>query len=143
MRLSALAASIGVMTVCAGSAAAQTSFGAGSGLGWTDSNSPITARLNSQASFVPASDRTYGPVRTEAQTFASADDALSPWVATSRDVWTTTDTYSDRVRVRSAGPLRRLDGAPVPTGPRDSLGVQAEDYDVSFVRGWPTVVGYT
>jgi hypothetical protein len=146
MRLSALAASIGVMTVCAGSAAAQTSFGAGSGLGWTDSASPITARLNSQASFVPATDRAYGPAgpaRTEAQTFASADDALSPWVATSRDVWTSSDTHSDRVRVRSAGPLRRLDGAPVPTGPRDSLGVQAEDYDISFVRGWPTVVGYT
>jgi len=148
MRLSALAASIGVMTVCAGSAAAQTAFGAGSGTGWTDSGwtdsgSPITARLNSQADFVPASDRTYGPTRTQTQTFASVDDDLSPWVATSRDVWTNADTHSDRMRVRTAGPLRRLDGAPVPTGPAESLGMEAEAYDVSFVRGWPTLVGYT
>lgn len=57
-----------------------------------------------------------------------------------RETWVTRpDGTVDRVRVTLAGPLRGADGAPLPLGPMDRASLEAQRYDVSYVRGWPAL----
>jgi len=67
----------------------------------------------------------------------------SPWVASDRDVWRDGDGYQDRLRLRTEGDLRRADGAPVPVGPSDAAVMEAQDYDVSYTRGWTQTLAHT
>ena len=133
MRL-ALAAIIGA-TACASAAQAQS---------WVDDT---TANLNRQAlsrqSFTAQPSDAFGPALDADRAFAAVEDNLSPWAATSRDVWIEGEGYSDRVRVRAAGPVRRADGSPLPPRTLDEGALEALNYDVTFVRGWPSTLGYT
>lgn len=120
MRLSALTAMIGLTGVCAGTAQAQS---------WVDQGwreAPLTPaeqmRVISTRDTLSTPDRGFG-----------AEAELSPWAATSRDVWIEGETHTDRLRVS-----RSNDPAPLDPGARDAV-----DYDVSYMRGWPSTLGYT
>ena len=103
----------------------------------------ITAQLNRQASFNVATGREFGPAVEFAKDYAPIE-AQNPFAATTtRDVWRETDTYSDRLRLRTRGELRRADGAPVPLTPMDEAAFDADGYDVSYTRGWEVARGYT
>lgn len=57
-----------------------------------------------------------------------------------RETWVARpDGSYDRLRVTVAGALRGPDGAPLPLGPLDRAHLDAERYDVSYVRGWPAL----
>ena len=105
--------------------------------------SSITAQLNRQAGFNVAAGREFGPAVEFAADYAPIK-AQNPFAATTtRDVWRETDDYSDRLRLRTRGELRRADGAPVPLSPTDEAAFDAEGYDLSYTRGWQVARGYT
>lgn len=105
--------------------------------------SSITAQLNRQASFNVATGREFGPAVEFATDYAPIE-AQNPFAATTtRDVWRETDDYSDRLRFRARGELRRADGSPVPLTPMDEAAFDADGYDLSYVRGWEMARGYT
>lgn len=51
--------------------------------------------------------------------------------------------FTDRLRISTTGDLRRADGAPVPPRALDARAYDAEDYDVSYTRGWTAASGRT
>ncbi|MGV3578779.1 lipid A-modifier LpxR family protein [Brevundimonas sp.] len=103
----------------------------------------ITAQLNRQASFNVATGREFGPAVEFAADYAPIE-AQNPFAATTtRDVWRETDDYSDRLRFRARGELRRADGSPVPLTPMDEAAFDANGYDLSYTRGWEMARGYT
>lgn len=113
---------------------------------WTEdqqaSASGITARLNGQSGFVVEPDRGFGPA------IAFADDLADPGrnafaATTIHDAWREGEGFSDRLRLRTRGVLRRADGSPLPLTPMDSAAFDAQGYDVSYTRGWPVARGYT
>lgn len=67
----------------------------------------------------------------------------SPWAAANRDIWYDGASYSDRLRLRTEGRLRRADGSPLPPGPMDPAALDAEHYDLTFTRGWTESLGQT
>ena len=75
--------------------------------------------------------------------YAPDRDRSSQWVASSRDVWFETERFDDRLRLRTEGPLRRLDGSPLPPGPLDPATFDAEHYDLTYIRGWTETLGQT
>jgi len=83
----------------------------------------------------------FGPALDAAPRF-EADAGLSPWAATSRDVWMEGDGYADRLRLRTGGPLRGADGSPLPSHALDGA-VDVVEYDITYLRGWPSTVGFT
>ena len=114
---------------------------------WSDAqqetSSTITAQLNQQAGFNVAAGHDFGPVLEFAADYAPLE-AQNPFAATTTsDVWRESDAYSDRLRLRTRGELRRADGAPVPLSPTDEATFDAEGYDVSYTRGWAVARGYT
>lgn len=72
-----------------------------------------------------------------------APDRSSQWAASSRDVWFENAGYDDRLRLRTEGSVRRLDGSPLPPGPLDSATFDAEHYDLTYTRGWTETLGRT
>ncbi len=129
MRLGALAVVIGLTGVCAGTAQAQsTQAQSWVDQGWRDA--PLTPaeqmHVISSRETLTAPDRGFG-----------ADADLSPWAATSRDVWIDGDGYTDRLRVRTRG-------QPIPPGVLDPGALeQTAEFDLTYTRGWPSTVGYT
>lgn len=124
MRLGAVSAIIGLTGLCTGLCVGTAQAQSWVDQGWRDapagqgaSERPLTPR-----STLSTPDRGFG---------AEAD--LSPWAATSRDVWIEGDGHTDRLRVR-----RSSDPAPLDPGARDAVG-----YDVSYIRGWTSTLGYT
>lgn len=104
--------------------------------------SGLLSQIDRQARFAAAGDAG----------FQTSDDwvvdALSPnrsavMAASSRDVWFEGASYSDRLRVRSQGRLRRADGSPLPPGPHDRAALDAERIDVIYTRGWTETLGQT
>lgn len=75
----------------------------------------------------------YGPDR----------DQTSQWAASNRDVWFESARFEDRLRLRTEGPLRRLDGSPLPPGPLDAATLATEHYDLTYTRGWTETLGQT
>lgn len=75
--------------------------------------------------------------------YAPDRDRSSQWAASSRDVWFETERFDDRLRLRTEGPLRRLDGSPLPPGPLDPATFDAEHYDLTYTRGWTETLGQT
>lgn len=75
--------------------------------------------------------------------YAPARARGSPWAASSRDVWFETDAFDDRLRLRTEGPVRRVDGSPLPPGPLDQAAYEAEHYDLTYTRGWTGTLGQT
>tara|TARA_R110000787_G_scaffold83684_1_gene179967 strand:+ start:19 stop:906 length:888 start_codon:yes stop_codon:yes gene_type:complete len=66
-----------------------------------------------------------------------------PYAVVRHDIWFETPEFTDRLRLRTEGELRRADGAPVPVNPMDPAALEAEHYDLSYIRGWPATLGYT
>ena len=82
--------------------------------------------------------------RSEARMEYTPRDRATPWAAaSSRDVWFEDGAYSDRLRLRTEGRLRRADGAPLPPGPLDPAAYDAEHYDLTYTRGWTETLGST
>lgn len=103
-------------------------------------DSDVTARLNLQSAYDARTDRAFGPAVEFSDTAPISNGFAA---ATRSDVWIEGDGYTDRLRLRAVGQLRRADGAPLPVTPLDAAELQAEAYDVSYVRGWPAARGYT
>ncbi len=115
--------------------------------GWTEEarlqTATVTAQLNRQAGFNVAAGRAFGPPIEFASDFAGAE-AVGPLAATSvRDIWHEGEGYSDRLRLRQRGQLRRADGSPLPLTPLDRAAFEADGYDLSYTRGWQAARGYT
>ena len=102
--------------------------------------SGLITQLDRDASFASADDREFGgsDVRLE-----YAPDGAAPWAVSNRDVWFDGAAYSDRMRLRTEGRIRRADGAPLPPGPLDAAAYDAEHYDLTYVRGWTETLGQT
>ncbi|MDI1280541.1 lipid A-modifier LpxR family protein [Brevundimonas sp.] len=71
------------------------------------------------------------------------DSGAAPRATDHRDIWFETPEFTDRLRLRTEGILRRADGAPVPVSPLDAAALESEHYDLSYIRGWPATLGYT
>jgi hypothetical protein len=72
-----------------------------------------------------------------------ARDVSSAWAASNRDIWYDSGAYSDRLRLRTEGRVRRADGSPLPPGPQDPAAWDAEHYDLTYTRGWTESLGRT
>src|SRR5690606_40355292 len=46
----------------------------------------------------------------------------------------------DRFSLTTAGELRRPDGGPLALSPRERAAIDAEYYEFSYTRGWPSAV---
>jgi len=107
------------------------------------SASTITAQLNNRNAFILGTESDFGPGIEVADAFVPNETRNPFAAATTRDIWIEGEGFSDRLRMRTRGELRRADGAPLPVSPLDHGGFQAEGYDVSYTRGWPVARGYT
>ena len=102
--------------------------------------SDLLMRLDRNARFEAAGNHAYG----EADEWVGARPARGPgWAASNRDVWYEGSDYSDRLRLRTEGRLRRAGGSPLPPGPLDAAALDAEDYDLTWTRGWTESLGQT
>jgi hypothetical protein len=72
-----------------------------------------------------------------------APDRPPSWAATRRDIRFDGPRYEDRLRLRTEGSLRRLNGAPLPPGLRDGAALETEHYDLIYTRGWTERLGQT
>jgi hypothetical protein len=72
-----------------------------------------------------------------------ARNVSSTWAASNRDIWYQGGAYSDRLRLRTEGRVRRADGSPLPPGPLDPASYDAEHYDLTYTRGWTETLGQT
>lgn len=75
--------------------------------------------------------------------YAPDGDPSSLWAASNRDVWFESPGFDDRLRLRTEGSVRRLDGSPLPPGPLDAATFDAEHYDLTYTRGWTGTLGRT
>lgn len=75
--------------------------------------------------------------------YAPGHDRTSQWAASSRDVWFESSRFDDRLSLRTEGPVRRLDGSPLPPGPLDAATWDMEHYDLTYTRGWTESLGQT
>jgi hypothetical protein len=107
---------------------------------WADD--PQTSASPDRQPAFAATDPGFGPDLQFAADFVPAAEP-GPGVAASsrRDLWLGEDEA--RLTLRRAGRLRRADGSPLPATPADASYFEAEDYDVSLVRGLPSARGYT
>lgn len=75
--------------------------------------------------------------------YAPARDRSPERAASSRDLRFQSPRFEDRLRLRTEGRLQRIDGSPLPPGPRDRAALSAEDYDLTYTRGWTESLGQT
>ena len=121
MRRGVLAAVTALAGLCAGAAQAQS----WADRGWRDEPVGQTRQAGGRDTLTTP-DHGFG---------AGAD--LSPWAATSRDVWIDGDGHTDRLRVRTRGQA-------IPPGVLDPGALEnTADFDVTYTRGWPSTLGYT
>ena len=104
--------------------------------------SDLLTRIDRDARFSGA-DRTDDGPGDDWTDYAPSRGRTSPWVAASRDVWFENNAFDDRLRLRTEGPVRRADGSPLPPGPLDPAAYEAEQYDLTFTRGWTEILGRT
>jgi len=104
--------------------------------------SDLLTRLDREARFANADRPDRGPAEGWAG-YAPARDRASPWAASSQDVWFENDAFDDRLRLRTEGPVRRVDGSPLPPGPLDAAAYEPEHYDLTYTRGWTETLGQT
>ncbi|WP_370867736.1 lipid A-modifier LpxR family protein [Brevundimonas sp.] len=104
--------------------------------------SDLLTRLDRESRFAAADRADFGP--DDGWTgYSPARDRTSPWVASSRDVWFENSAFDDRLRLRTEGPVRRVDGSPLPPGPLDPAAYEAAHYDLTYTRGWTEILGQT
>ncbi len=115
--------------------------------GWSEDDrrrtASITAQLNRQAGFNVAVDRAFGPALEFATDYQPIAETSAFAATTTRDIWREGDGFTDRVRLRQRGELRRADGSPLPLTPLDQAAFETDGYDVSYTRGWEAARGYT
>ena len=104
-------------------------------------DAPI-AQLNHQGFRVDTTDPRFGTPIDLPSAF-EAEDRSGLAVTTRRDVWLDRGASADRLTLETAGRLRRADGAPVPVTPLDAAEMDAEAYDVRYVRGFTAARGRT
>jgi hypothetical protein len=104
--------------------------------------SGLLTRRDRDARFAGSDSPDNGPADDRTR-YAPGTERASPWVASSRDVWFENDTFDDRLRLRTEGPVRRVDGSPLPPGPLDPAAYEAEHYDLTYTRGWTEILGRT
>lgn len=105
--------------------------------------SDLLTRLDREARFAEADRREFGPADGRADYAPPTRDRASPWAASSRDVWFGNNAFDDRLRLRTEGPVRRVDGSPLPPGPLDPAAYEPEHYDLTYTRGWTETLGQT
>ena len=108
--------------------------------------SDLLLRLDRDARFdanIDAGDRALGGGVDGWIGYDPARDTASPWAASNRDIWYEGASHSERLRLRTEGPLRRADGSPLPPGPMDRATLDAEHYDLTWTRGWTESLGQT
>ena len=104
----------------------------------------VTVQLNRQSAFNAEAGRDFGPALEFDNSYVAADaNDVAFSAATRQDVWRARAGYSDRLRMRTYGELRRADGAPLPVVAWQGGEYRAQDYDVSYVRGWEGARGVT
>ena len=104
--------------------------------------SDLLTRIDRDARFAGADRPDYGP-EAGWTGYAPNRDRASPWAASSRDVWFENKAFDDRLRLRTEGPVRRVDGSPLPPGPLDPAAYETEHYDLTYTRGWTETLGQT
>ena len=105
--------------------------------------SDLLTRIDREDRFADADRPAFGPEEGWSGYAPPSRDRTSPWVASSRDVWFETSAFDDRLRLRTEGPVRRVDGSPLPPGPLDPAAYEAEHYDLTYTRGWTEILGRT
>ncbi|WP_439478256.1 lipid A-modifier LpxR family protein [Brevundimonas sp.] len=105
--------------------------------------SDLLTRNAREARFAGSDGPAHGPEEGWSGYARPSRDRASPWVASSRDVWFENSAFDDRLRLRTEGPLRRVDGSPLPPGPLDPAAYEAEHYDLTYTRGWTEILGRT
>lgn len=105
--------------------------------------SDLLTRIDREDRFVDADRPAFGPEEGWSGYAPPSRDRTSPWVASSRDVWFENSAFDDRLRLRTEGPVRRVDGSPLPPGPLDPAAYEAEHYDLTYTRGWTEILGRT
>jgi hypothetical protein len=102
----------------------------------------LTARLNEQGGFRVTPDARFGSeIEMSAPLRPAETEGLA--VATRSDIWIDRKAFTDRVTLETAGRLRRADGSPLPVTPIDRAELDAEAYDLRYVRGFRGAVGHT
>lgn len=125
----------------AGTAHVQPAYDIGPQAWNADADRDAVARLNAQSAFNIAADRPFGPAVEFETDFVPVESGMA--AATRRDVWREGENFTDRLSLVAGGRLRRADGSPLPVTPLDRAELDAERYDVRFVRGWPVATAYT
>lgn len=105
--------------------------------------SDLLTRIDREQRFAEADRPTFGPEDGWSGYAPPSRDRTSPWVASNRDVWFENSAFDDRLRLRTEGPVRRVDGSPLPPGPLDPAAYEAEHYDLTYTRGWTEILGRT
>tara|TARA_R110002124_G_scaffold276986_1_gene448030 strand:+ start:326 stop:1207 length:882 start_codon:yes stop_codon:yes gene_type:complete len=150
MRLVTIMSGVGMALICASanSAIAQTAP-----TSWIvdtavalDEPAPATVaelliQLDHRASLNDTDAGGFAPPLEASDRFV--DSGAAPRATDHRDIWFETPDFTDRLRLRTEGTLRRADGAPVPVSPLDAAALESEHYDLSYIRGWPATLGYT
>ena len=124
------------LCLIAGAASAQTAIRQT----WGD-GTDTTSRLNRMPAASLASGAGFAdPGPSSTRVMVQPDSA---WVAVERDVWVESEGATDRFRLTRSGRMQRIDGAPVPPGPMDAAMLDAETFDLTYTRGWPTAIART
>ena len=105
--------------------------------------SDLLTQIDRDARFAETDRPDFGPEKGWSGYAPPSRDRSSPWVASNRDVWFENDAFDDRLRLRTEGPVRRVDGSPLPPGPLDPAAYEAEHYDLTYTRGWTEILGRT
>lgn len=102
--------------------------------------SDLLTRLNAEARLAPGEQAAFAPAVPWGP---ASPEQRATWAASSRDVWFEGGAFTDRLRLQSRGRLRRADGGPLPPGPLDPAALEAEQYDLTYTRGWTETLGHT
>lgn len=105
--------------------------------------SDLLTRLDREDRFADPDRPAWGPEEGWSGHAPAYRGKASPWVASSRDVWFENSAFDDRLRLRTEGPVRRVDGSPLPPGPLDPAAYETEHYDLTYTRGWTEILGQT
>lgn len=105
--------------------------------------SDLLARIDRDARFAGADRPALDADEAWSDYAPPSRERSSPWAASSRDVWFENSDFDDRLRLRTEGPVRRVDGSPLPPGPLDPAAYDAEHYDLTYTRGWTGTLAST
>ena len=125
------------LCLVAGASSAQTVLSQS----WPEAQDSTSA-LNRQSSYSVAVDTGIGPA-VSASAVARPLASDSAWVAVERDVWVESEGATERFRLTRSGQMQRVDGSPLPPGPMDAATLDAEAFDLTYTRGWPTAIART